>query len=121
MYVLASSFRSFPAAKEARAATLPVEAATALSDRYPDKPGSPGVPVTHVLEGEILPRPMALETLLNDPHTRLGLRSARVVASSAPPSAPVSVIAPTVLFYQLHSSNENLSADLLGRHVNQFA
>jgi len=121
MHVLASSFRPVPAAANVRTAALPAEATATLSDRYPDKPGAAGMPVTHVLEGEILPRPMALETLLNDPYTRLSLRSTRVVASTAQPSAPAQLIAPTVLFYQLHSSNENLSADLLGRHVNQFA
>jgi len=119
MHALASSFRPSAAAK-ARAAALPVEATTALSDRYPDQPGAAGMPVARVLQGEILPRPLALETLLNDPRTSLSVRSTRVVTAT-PPSTPAQVIAPTVLFYQLHSSNENLSADLLGRHVNQFA
>ncbi len=78
-------------------------------------------PVERVLEGELLRQnPVAaVESILTDARTVLFARAQVVTPPPAQTTAPA--LAPfAVLFYQQHSSAEQLLAGSPGRHVNQF-
>jgi hypothetical protein len=103
-----------------RPADWPIDPVAALPPHYPQQQPTAWPAVERVFEGEVLPRPAAAESLLTDYRASvLTAQAQRVVPQSSP--APVAGLTPSqVLFYQLHSSNETLSGDDLGRHVNQF-
>lgn len=72
------------------------------------------LPITRVYEGEIVPRPLAAERLLD------GARRAPLAAAAATDVTP-SAASRKTLFYVLHSSDERLAATTLGSHIDQFA
>jgi hypothetical protein len=78
-------------------------------------------PVERVLEGELLRQnPVAaVESILTDARSVLFARVQ--VVTTETPRATTPVLAPfAVLFYQQHSSPEQLVASTPGQHVNQF-
>ena len=107
-----------PALTLSRVTELPVEAAAPLSDRYPQQKPSARPLAERVVEGEILPRPAAAHSLLDDSRA---YTLAAVVSRSA---ATANQTSPTaahsqLLFYLLHSSSENLTGSNVGQLINQ--
>jgi hypothetical protein len=90
--------------------------ARAQRDQTPSRP-----PAERVLEGELLRQNpvVAVETILTDARTTLFARAQVIEPQTIPPVSP-SLSPFAVLFYQQHSSPENLAAGLPGRVVNQF-
>ena len=106
------------AASTRRMVDLLVEPANSLPDRHPEQRPTRTL-AERVIEGEIVPRPLAAEALLDDPRSRV-LNAQPAPAVGQTPPGDTGLLPPTVLFYQLHSSAESLSGDPLGRNVNQF-
>jgi hypothetical protein len=105
----------------ALATSQPVRPLAAVDARARRDQGPSRPPAERVLEGELLRQnPVAaVETILSDARTALFARAQVIEPQSVPPPSPA--LSPfAVLFYQQHSSPENLAAGQAGRHVNQF-
>ena len=95
--------------------------APSLPDRYPDKPQRDMPDTVRVVEGELLRPAAAADSLLTlFQHSTISAQ-ARRLETPAPPAEPFRSKPTSVQLYQLHSSNENLAADLIGRTLNQYA
>lgn len=124
MRISASILPPAPSAANPLRRDLLVEAAAAVSGRYPDGQPRSRPPVERILEGEILPRPAAEPLPLTD--YRATLLKARATTLPPAPTAPAAAATATgsallpasVLFYLLHSSTANLAGPL-GRNVDQ--
>jgi hypothetical protein len=96
---------------------LLVDPPAPLPQHYPQQQPSARPLVERVMEGEILPRPAAAQSLLADYHTSMLTRAAsRSVTATETPQQTASS---QVLFYLLHSSNETLSGQSAGQYVDQ--
>jgi hypothetical protein len=94
-----------------------VDPPTPLPQQYPQQKPSAHPLAEHVLEGEILPRPPAAQSLLADYHAGMLTRAASRSVTTA--EAPQQTASSQVLFYLLHSSNETLSGQNTGQYVDQ--
>ena len=91
-----------------------------LSDRYPDRPRRHAPDTERVVEGELLRRAPAPDTLLADYRAVAISARARRVDPVAPPTGAASPRPPTIQLYELYSSTDNLAPPPVGRTVNQY-
>lgn len=110
-----------PAVAVLRPQDLRVEAATRLSDRYPNAPPSTWPAVERVFEGVVVPRAARGDTLLTDERARVLSAQTWQRIEPEPPAPDLNLTPAPVLFYRLHSSTAALATDPAGRHVDLFA
>ena len=91
-----------------------------LSDRYPDRPRRHAPDTVRVVEGELLRRAPAADTLLADYRAVAIAARARRVDPAAPPTGAANPRPPTIQFYELYSSTDNLAPPPVGRTINQY-
>jgi hypothetical protein len=105
----------------ALATTQAVRPLAAVDGRAPRDQTLIRPPAERILEGELLRQsPVTrVESILSDARTVLHAR-ARAVTSETPASVSSTLAPFAVLFYQQHSSPEQLAAGSPGRHVNHF-
>jgi hypothetical protein len=103
-----------------REAELLVREPCGLSARYPDQRRL-GPEAIRVVEGELLRPATPADALLAEYRAATLHAQARRIDASVPSTGEVSGLQTSqALFYELHSSSENLAASALGRAVNQF-
>jgi hypothetical protein len=118
MRIPAYSPSLLPADNARRIKDLLVDPPTALPQHYPQQQSATRPLAERVVEGEILPRPLAAESLLANYHANTLTHLARRTVSAT--ETPVQITSTSqVLFYLLHSSNETLSGQNAGQYVDQ--
>jgi hypothetical protein len=98
---------------------LLVDPPTALPQHYPQQQPATRPLAERVVEGEILPRPLAAESLLANYHANTLTQAANRHVSAAAANPAQTTSTSQVLFYLLHSSNETLSGLNAGQYVDQ--
>ena len=107
-----------PAGQLHRVRDLLVDPIASLSPQYPQQKSSARPLAERLVEGEILPRPMAAETLLATYQANPAAHVSPLHLSTTE-NPPQRTSTSQVLFYQLHSSNESLFGDNTGKFINQ--
>ena len=118
MRVPAYSASLYPADSTRRVTKLLVDPPAPLPQHYPQEKPSAHPLAQRVVEGEILPRSPVAQSLLADYRAGMLARTASR-AVTTPDEAPQTAAPSQLLFYQLHSSNETLTSNNLGRHIDQ--
>ena len=118
MRIPAYSPSLYPADNARRVTELLVDPPAPLPQQYPQQKPSARPLAERVVEGEILPRPPAAQSLLAD--YRAGtLTRAASRAVTTPDETPQAAAPAQLLFYMLHSSNEVLTDSNVGQHIDQ--
>jgi hypothetical protein len=118
MRIPAYSPSLYPVDSTRRVTHLLVDPPAPLPQHYPQQKPSARPLAERVVEGEILPRPPAAQSLLADYRTGMLTRAA-IRAVTTANEAPQAAAPSQLLFYLLHSSNETLSGLNAGQHVDQ--
>jgi hypothetical protein len=100
-----------------RVKDLLVEPSTPLPQQYPQHKPAARPLAERVVEGEILPRPPAAESLLANYRANTLARATSREVTTREVAQPTA--SSQVLFYLLHSSNETLSSQDAGQYVDQ--
>ena len=106
-----------------RVKDLLVDPPAPLAQHYPQQKPAARPLAERVVEGEILPRPPAAQSLLADYRAGMLTQAAsRTVTDADAPQREASsqhTATSQVLFYLLHSTNETLSGQNAGQYIDQ--